>query len=188
MVMKTIAEKPLRRLVTVDDADGRSRVLHDGPADDVLLDPARPGFKSVRVWMTDRTPAVPLTREQLACIPRSLQPPKGGSMFSVFVLPPDADWEGHVTQREVKAYFAAAGSPEACRHAADAPHPYMQQTRTLDLCIVLEGEICLVLDREELALKAGDTVVQRGTAHAWRNRAATAAVIAISSHDAGPIG
>ena len=46
----------------------------------------------------------------------------------------------------------------------------MQKTRTLDFCIVLEGEIVLVLDAQEVALKAGDMVVQRGTHHAWSNR------------------
>jgi len=60
----------------------------------------------------------------------------------------------------------------------------MQKTRTLDFCLVLEGEIILVLDTEEVHLKAGGTVVQRGTNHAWSNRSTRACVVAISSHDA----
>ena len=36
--------------------------------------------------------------------------------------------------------------------------------------IVLEGEIVMVLDKEEVQLKAGDVVIQRGTNHAWANR------------------
>jgi quercetin dioxygenase-like cupin family protein len=55
---------------------------------------------------------------------------------------------------------------------------------TLEFCLVLEGEITLVLDLEEVRLKAGDTVVQRGTRHAWSNRSAKPCVVAISSHDA----
>ncbi len=36
---------------------------------------------------------------------------------------------------------------------------------------MLEGEVVLVLDREEATvLKAGDVVVQRGTDHRWENR------------------
>ena len=62
------------------------------------------------------------------------------------------------------------GSPGASTYTAHAPHPYMQKTRTLDFCLVLEGEITLVLDTQEVHLKAGDTVVQRGTNHAWSNR------------------
>ena len=42
----------------------------------------------------------------------------------------------------------------------------------------------LVLDTEEVRLAAGDTVVQRGTNHAWSNRSSRPCTIAISSHDA----
>jgi uncharacterized cupin superfamily protein len=60
----------------------------------------------------------------------------------------------------------------------------MQKTSTLDFCLILEGEVTLVLDTEEVALTAGDTVVQRGTNHAWSNRGDKPCRIAISSHDA----
>jgi uncharacterized cupin superfamily protein len=60
----------------------------------------------------------------------------------------------------------------------------MQKTRTLDFCLVLEGTITLVLDTEEVELAAGDTVVQRGTNHAWSNRSGEPCTIAFSSHDA----
>ena len=60
----------------------------------------------------------------------------------------------------------------------------MQKTRTLDLCIVLEGEIVLVLDTQEVPLRAGEIVVQRGTNHAWSNRSSKPAVVSIASHDA----
>jgi len=50
--------------------------------------------------------------------------------------------------------------------------------------MVLEGEIVLVLDTQEVALKQGDIVIQRGTNHAWSNRANSAARLAICTHDA----
>jgi uncharacterized cupin superfamily protein len=59
----------------------------------------------------------------------------------------------------------------------------MQKTRTLDFAIVQEGEIVLVLDTQEVKLKAGDFIVQRGTNHAWSNRSNAPAVLAIASHD-----
>jgi hypothetical protein len=40
-----------------------------------------------------------------------------------------------------------------------------------------------VLDTQEVQLKAGDTVVQRGTSHAWSNRSGRPCTIAFSSHD-----
>jgi quercetin dioxygenase-like cupin family protein len=46
----------------------------------------------------------------------------------------------------------------------------MHRTRSIDYCIVLSGEVELVLDGgETVQLEAGETVVQRGTSHAWRN-------------------
>ena len=75
------------------------------------------------------------------------------------------------------------GSPGASTYSAQAPHPYMQKARTLEFGLVLEGEITLVLDTEEVNLKAGDVVVQRGANHAWSNRSEHPCVIAFSTHD-----
>jgi naringenin degradation protein FdeH len=76
------------------------------------------------------------------------------------------------------------GSPRASTYSAQAPHPYMQKTLTLDFCFVLQGEAVLVLDTQEIALKAGEVIVQRGTNHAWSNRSGEPAVIAVASHGA----
>jgi len=180
-----IAERPVRRLITVDGPDGRSHMLQDAPiTDDVLRDPARPGFSLTRVWATNRTPAVALAAQQVRDMAASLGAPAGGAVFRILVLPPDDTWLAKVRREQVQAFFEQAGSPEACCWSADGPHPYMQKTRTLDLCVVLEGEPTLVLDREQLTLAPTDTVVQRATRHAWSNRSSQPCVIAISSHDA----
>lgn len=39
--------------------------------------------------------------------------------------------------------------------------------------LVLTGEIVYLVDREEVRLKAGDLVVERGTDHSWRNEGDT---------------
>jgi uncharacterized cupin superfamily protein len=83
----------------------------------------------------------------------------------------------------VQAYFVAMGSPSASTYSPQAPHPYMQRTRTLDFCLVLDGEVTLVLDTQEVDLKAGDVVVLRGGNHAWSNRSRTMASVALVSHD-----
>jgi quercetin dioxygenase-like cupin family protein len=142
--------RPVRRLVTIDDANGRSLALADGPAPAVHTDPARPGYSSTLIWYTDRTPA----RMEAAPLnaPCGDVPPPGGSVCRVVCFPPESTT--------------------------------IEKARTLDFCLVLEGEITLVLDLEEVHLKAGDTVIQRGTRHAWSNRSARPCVLAISSHDA----
>ena len=190
-MIESITARPMhtiRRLISADHRSGpragTSYALADGPVEKVLRDPARPGFTSTRIWVTDATPANMHRLDVIERIPDALEPPRGGSVFRLYTIPPDAGWINSITREKVVAYFATAGSPQASRYSANAPHPYMQQTRTLDLCVVLEGEITLVLDNEEVELAAGDTVVQRGTNHAWSNRSDQPCVIAVSSHDA----
>jgi uncharacterized cupin superfamily protein len=175
--------RPVRRIV-VKDENEKSRCIIDGPAPDARTDPARPGFVSTRIWLTRQTPAHISEVKDPTAGPHTLEPPRGGSLCRLVTFPPDAGWKGKVGAKEVQAYFAAMGSPAASTYSPKAPHPYMQKTRTLDLCLILEGEITLVLDTEEVHLKAGDTVVQRGTNHAWSNRSGKPCVIAFSSHDA----
>ena len=134
--------------------------------------------------MTDSTPAK-IVFETLQ-LPHTLEPPTRGSVCTVLTFPPDDTWKGKVGSAEVQAHFRALGSPAASTYSPLAPHPYMQKTRTLDFCLVLEGEIVLVLDTQEVPLKARDIVVQRGTNHAWANRSTRPAVIAIASHDGRP--
>lgn len=183
--MSEDAIKPVRRIVTIDDSEGKSLAIVDGPSPDVSRDPARPGFFSTRIWMTHASP-VPIGdyRDAVAQYPPSLEPPRHGSVCRILTLPPEAGFIGKIGRSEVEAFFRATGSPQASTYTKSAPHPYMQKTRTLDFCLILEGEVTLVLDTEEVHLKAGDTVIQRGTNHAWSNRADRPCRIAISSHDA----
>ncbi|MEK6712006.1 MAG: cupin domain-containing protein [Nitrospinota bacterium] len=173
--------KPARRIVTIDKEPGRSTLVSDGPAPDVRTDPARPGFASARLWVTDSLPAK-IVLETLH-LPHAIEPPARGSVCRVVTFPPDETWKGKVGAAEVQAFFRAMGSPAASTYSPSAPHPYMQKTRTLDFCIVLEGEIALMLDMREVPLKAGEIVVQRGTNHAWSNRSSRPAVVMIASHD-----
>ena len=173
--------KPPRRIVTIDREPAKSSLVADGPSPDVRIDPARPGFVSARMWVTDSHPAK-IVLETLH-LPHTLEPPPGGSVLRVVTVPPDDSWKGKVGAPEVQAFFRTMGSPGASTYSPKAPHPYMQKTRTLDFCIILQGEIVLVLDTQEVRLKAGEIVVQRGTNHAWSNRSNRPALMAIASHD-----
>jgi uncharacterized cupin superfamily protein len=179
-----IDTKPVRRIVTIDDDEGKSVAIADGPSPNVRGDPARPGFSSARIWVADSSPVRIGAYRDTVLRPHTIEPPRGGSVCRVVTFPPDDTFRGKVGAKEVEAFFRAMGSPAASTYSADAPHLYMQKTRTLDFCLILEGEITLVLDTAEVHLKAGDTVVQRGTNHAWRNRSKKPCRIAFSLHDA----
>jgi quercetin dioxygenase-like cupin family protein len=70
--------------------------------------------------------------------------------------------------------------------------PGMHTTDTTDFEIVLSGEIVLELDDgAEVTLSPGDTVVQNGTRHRWRNPGTEPAVLGVflvGAHRSADIG
>ena len=52
---------------------------------------------------------------------------------------------------------------------------------------MLSGEIYALMDEGEVLLRAGDVLVQRGTNHAWSNRADEPARLAFVLIDAEPL-
>ena len=173
--------KPARRIVTIDRTQGRGELVGDTAAPDVRLDPARPGYACARLWVADGHPAK-MVYETLH-LPHTIEPPPSGSVCRVIDYAPDATWKGKVGAAEVAAFFKAMGSPGASTYSASAPHPYMQKTRTVDFCCVLEGEITLVLDTQELGMSAGEIAVLRGANHAWSNRSSKPARVSVCTHD-----
>ena len=67
------------------------------------------------------------------------------------------------------AAFAEMGAGDNVVRGVDT-HGCIGQT--VDYGIVLNGEIWMLMDNErnDVLLKAGDVVVQRGTNHAWANQ------------------
>src|SRR5678809_1143184 len=96
-----------RRIVTIDREPGIGTLVSDGPAPDVRTDPARPGYASARLWVTDSHPAA-VVFESLQ-LPHAIEPPAGGSVCRVDTIPPDDAWKGKVGSPEVQAYFRSMG-------------------------------------------------------------------------------
>lgn len=122
---------------------------HDEQGNSVILSDAPaprihnvPGARFWEVWSTDRAPALIQSKEPAEPTDRPLTlGSPGGSVIRV------VDFE--------------AGGP---------PSP-MHRTSTIDYGIVLEGELVMLLrNGQEVHLKPGDIVIQRGTDHAWQNR------------------
>jgi mannose-6-phosphate isomerase-like protein (cupin superfamily) len=91
---------------------------------------------------------------------------------------PEKSWIHTVDRAAARATFATLGAGHAPVAAENPPHPLMHRTKTIDYAIVLSGEIYMVLDDSEVFLQAGDTIIQRGTNHAWSNRSEEPCVIA----------
>ena len=174
--------KPIRRVVTGHDAQGRSVILTDGPSPHVLTIPGVPTFGLTNLWVTDRTPADNAGAADGAARLVVLEPPAGGTIFRVVEFPPDHTLAGF----DRKAAFESMGAGHAMDRDASR-HPGMHKTASLDYAIVLSGEIWALMDVDETLLRAGDVLVQRGTNHAWSNRGTVPCLVAFILVSALPV-
>ena len=100
--------------------------------------------------------------------PRTSHPP-AAFRFCVTTVPPERvrpevpDIEAAVKEMEEKLPGMAA--------RLDPNIPGMHSSETIDFIYVISGEIWMTLDDgTEVHLRAGETLVQNGTRHAWRNK------------------
>ena len=155
---------PVRRIVTTNDVDGRSKVLIDAPAGNAI------GVLT-ELWITEGTPASNAGHADNGAKSDRLEPPRHGTLFRYFQIAPES-LSAHLPREErdrlARAWFAEMGGahlqPDTSRH------PAMHKSPTTDYIILLKGQITLMLDEGEVDLKPLDVVVQRGTNHAWVNR------------------
>ena len=157
----------VRRVVTGHDASGKAVFVSDEEVDG-FRPTLTPGSEFHLLWGGDEAPHFPDDGSRPTT--DRYFPPVGGFRFGFFAVPPgdrrDAappgDLEGALAEFEANL----PGLPGYMEPDA----PGMHTTDTIDFEVVLEGEIWLELDDgATVHLKAGDTVVQNGTRHAWRN-------------------
>jgi hypothetical protein len=170
---------PIRRIVTADDAQGRSHIAEDAPAQAVRTVAERPGYRAVNVWRTSQIPP-PVGEMDTVEKHEGILPPKLGSILRIIDFPPEPA-DPAERDRRIRATFG--GIYRDATHDG-RKHPGMHRTDTVDYAIVLEGEIWSVMDEGETLMRAGDVLIQRGTNHAWANRSQKTARIAFVLLDA----
>ena len=165
-----MATLPPRRVVTGHDPEGNAIVAMDGAPPVVLRSPLQEGLAFTEIWNTSATPA-PIDNGPDPTVGRGLQtaPPRGGTIIRVVDIPPEGPGGPAVNAEQARELLASVGLDQHPAHGR-ARHSLMHRTETIDYGIVLSGEIHLMLDEQEVHLRAGDIVVQRGTIHAWSNR------------------
>ncbi|HXI88309.1 MAG TPA: cupin domain-containing protein [Parvularculaceae bacterium] len=175
--------KGLRRIVTGDDEAGRSRVVIDGDAAKLI---AVDESGLAEIWSATLTKAGLLDgRDALAEREVCLEPDKGCVKVRWFtVAPEDPGANVDALDAAAAATFAAVGAAHA--RVDTSRHPMMHKTDTLDVIVVVKGEVDLLLDEGEArSLKPGDVVVQRATNHAWVNRGKETALLVAALINAG---
>ncbi|MGE7963202.1 cupin domain-containing protein [Pseudomonas sp. NPDC089918] len=158
-----------KRVVTGHDAQGRAVVALSGSTPNSFPLKAVPGTVFHEIWNNGASPAILDNGDDPTSKPLQLSPAPLGSVLRVVDIPPDSV-QNQVSAEDAAAAFAEIGQAHAGTGQADSRHKLMHRTETLDYGVVTEGEVWLVLDGEEVHLKRGDIVVQRGTNHAWSNR------------------
>ena len=155
----------LRRIVTANDAAGKSHIMiDDGPADEF-----RTGDLGglLEIWHDDVSgPLDPRPCGDKGAGTPVLSPDPGKVKIRWFTSGPTPDGAppemiADLTRQAFIAIGAGDHQPDTSRH------PAMHTTHTLDAIILVKGRVRLILDQEETIIGPGDVVIQRATNHAW---------------------
>lgn len=165
-------EAPVRRVVTGEDAEGRSRVVEDGTVEP-FVSRVLGGAVFHRLWGTDATPAAP--GDGSVASDADFFPPPAGFRVVMFTVPPESRGTVKVLDPVTARREVDQRLPGLLDHM-ERDAPGFHRTATVDVVFVLEGEVWLELDDgDEVQLAAGACVVQNGTRHRWRNHGPDAA-------------
>jgi mannose-6-phosphate isomerase-like protein (cupin superfamily) len=166
----------VRRVVTGHDAAGRSVFASDEEVAPIVAD-LFAGWRFHALWGADAPPVYPDDGRQPAW--SAYFPAPGGLRFSLSTIPP----EGTAPPEDLDVAAAEAQAEQrlpGLLGVLEPDDPGMHTTDTIDLEVILQGEVILELDDgAQTLLRAGDTVVQNGTRHRWRNPGPEPAVMAV---------
>lgn len=143
----------VRRIVT-GHCGAQSGVWKDGAAANQTS--RVPGLVSTLVWSTDATPADYLRDEDMGERRLGIQPPPGGTRFSLLEIEP-----------------------------GNAPYMHRTDSIDYVICLAGEIEMDLD-GGETVKMSAGDVMVQRGTRHSWVNRSTRPCRLAVVLIDGEP--
>jgi len=152
-----------RLVITGHDPRGRAVIVSDRIEPEIEL--AGAGVRARFLWGRDDIATFP----DDGAVPDQAggMPPPGGFRYSTLSIAAGATGDYH------EFIVRALGD------MAEPDVPGFHQTPTLDVIIVLEGELVLELDDgEQRVLGAGDSVVLNGVRHRWHNRGTETAVLA----------
>ena len=163
--------KPIRRVVTGNDAQGRSKVLFDSAAPNVNANAFKKGTGMTDIWVFHECPATISGEKDYGNMPFHFEPPPNGGQLRIVqsdVKPADYD-------AAKDTFITPAHPPKKTpggtweRGNQNLYTTRTHKSETVDYGILLSGERTLILDDGEYHLKPGDCVIQLASWHAWRN-------------------
>jgi hypothetical protein len=167
----------MRRVITGEDANGKSLVIVDGPPSGEIGDPNLGGL--FEIW--HEAVSGEFDKSAIGDLGETkpiLSPADGKVKVRWFVISPAPEGApADLIKQVVRERFADFG---AAHELTDQDrHPAMHKTETLDIICLISGEASLVLDNEERRLKPGNIVIQRGTSHGWTAHGGPALFLAV---------
>lgn len=148
-----------RRIVTGHDENGKAIFVEDQICPNRFAIGGVSEFITNEIWRVNENPAdIAGEYVDTTAVPFNINPARNGNVFRIMEFPPD----GMLGMQDDGV------TPEP---------PMKHRTASLDYAMVLKGEIYAVLEDDELLMKEGDILIQRGTIHAWSNRSDEGCVI-----------
>ena len=139
------AGPPVRRVVTGNNADGKSYFVSDELVSRGVLrgtalnDPQGGGRDAPSRLLPSTAPHI--------------EPPRGGSTTVLISMQPWKELEPRLVRGEIPGLDAGG----------------FHRTMTVDYLYVAKGELELLVDEGSVILHAGDVIIQRNARHSWRN-------------------
>lgn len=156
----------VRRVVTGHSPEGKAVFASDEIVPPVRLEKAQ-GNEFHRLWGSDERSSFPDDGSHPPA--PNYFPTSEGFRFALFTVPPSSTLPPADASLEEMAAEAREKLPGLVEHM-EADAPGMHTTDTIDFEYVISGRAVLELDDgATVELGPGDTVVQNGTRHAWRN-------------------
>jgi quercetin dioxygenase-like cupin family protein len=171
-----------KRIVVGPNADGLSAVLN---TEQTNVQSREGFFWRATLWGTHETPSDNTIEGDRSLDVKTREPFPNGMLCRALEIPPDPkDLTEHLQVFE--ELNTRIGQKIQATAADSARHPTMHRTDTLDCITCVIGEIYLVTDVDEVLMRPGDTVVIRGTNHAWSNRSDAPCLLVGTMIDAVP--
>ena len=161
------ADVRARRVVTGLDSNGKSTIVSDDFAATRVVTDA---FTINQLWQAPVV-APHVSDDSTLGSEVVIPPPPNGFVVSVTAFRPDSDWD---FDSGYAGSLAASGAKDTF---VDSEIPGLHEVDSIDVITVISGEVFLVTETGETLLKPGDTLIQRGTKHTWRNRSDEPCVI-----------
>jgi mannose-6-phosphate isomerase-like protein (cupin superfamily) len=140
-------------------------VIEDAPASRYYELETLGGMAATAIWETQAPlREVPAGGDPAA--PLRLQPPAASVRFFRFEMPPNSA----ASQNQDEILAEIHERLPSLLEVVDPEREFgMHRTDTIDLSYIVSGAIDLVLETGAVSLRAGDSIVQQGTWHAWSN-------------------